>query len=278
MWKDMLPFWKFRELNNSLYFHFQTLLTGKHSGLSILLLCLQLVSHSLWCVLFIHILIFRSTNHYKAMTPITNNGNCFFVSKLYQPSKITQFVHFIILCNNSMIRWLNINSQQAVLEKWDSFLRISTFLMRMLGFKLVSIMTPKPGVNLSDKSSCHSWGHFKYLVKGIGLGFPWWLSGKRITAYRCRRHGLNPWPGKIPCSRKTKSPGSAAAVAEHCSIEPKGTTVEAMCHSYWTSEPRAHGNASKKSHREVYASPLECGPWLPQRKSLQQQRPRMVKK
>ena len=28
-------------------------------------------------------------------------------------------------------------------------------------------------------------------------GLPWWLIGKE-SAYQCRRHRFNPWPGKIP--------------------------------------------------------------------------------
>ena len=29
------------------------------------------------------------------------------------------------------------------------------------------------------------------------LGFPWWLSGEESTC-QCRRHGFDPWSGKIP--------------------------------------------------------------------------------
>ena len=32
-------------------------------------------------------------------------------------------------------------------------------------------------------------------------GLPWWLSGKD-SACSCRRHGFDPWVGKIPWSRK----------------------------------------------------------------------------
>ena len=31
--------------------------------------------------------------------------------------------------------------------------------------------------------------------------FPWWLSGKE-SACQCKRHGFNPWAGKIPWDRK----------------------------------------------------------------------------
>ena len=33
------------------------------------------------------------------------------------------------------------------------------------------------------------------------LGNPWWLSGKEF-ACQCRRHGFDPWVGKIPWRRK----------------------------------------------------------------------------
>ena len=29
------------------------------------------------------------------------------------------------------------------------------------------------------------------------LGFPWWLSGEESVCH-CRRHGFDPWVGKIP--------------------------------------------------------------------------------
>ena len=36
-------------------------------------------------------------------------------------------------------------------------------------------------------------------------GFPWWLSGKEST-YQCRRHGFDPWSGKIPHAEEQLSP------------------------------------------------------------------------
>ena len=33
------------------------------------------------------------------------------------------------------------------------------------------------------------------------MGRPWWLSGRESTC-QCRRHGLDPWVGKIPWRRK----------------------------------------------------------------------------
>ena len=44
----------------------------------------------------------------------------------------------------------------------------------------------------------------KYHIKRILcllLDFPGWLHGKE-SACQCRRHGFNPWVGKIPWNRK----------------------------------------------------------------------------
>ena len=35
----------------------------------------------------------------------------------------------------------------------------------------------------------------------IYIWLPWWFSGKE-HACQCRRHGFNPWTGKIPWKRK----------------------------------------------------------------------------
>ena len=40
------------------------------------------------------------------------------------------------------------------------------------------------------------------------LGLPWWLSGKEST-YPCKRHGFNPWSGKIPHPVEQLSPSTA---------------------------------------------------------------------
>ena len=42
-------------------------------------------------------------------------------------------------------------------------------------------------------------------ITGKQTGLPWWLSGKRL-ACQCRRHGFDPWSGKIPHAAKQLSP------------------------------------------------------------------------
>ena len=39
------------------------------------------------------------------------------------------------------------------------------------------------------------------IICRISSGLPWWLSGKE-SACQCRRHGFNPWVGKIHWRRK----------------------------------------------------------------------------
>jgi len=42
-------------------------------------------------------------------------------------------------------------------------------------------------------------------------GLPWWLSGEESTC-QCRRHGLDPWSGKIP--HAAEQPGPCATTLE----------------------------------------------------------------
>ena len=48
-------------------------------------------------------------------------------------------------------------------------------------------------------------GSSKTPIQDILLGLPWWLSGKE-SACQCRRHGFNPWSGRIPCVMEQLSP------------------------------------------------------------------------
>ena len=57
-------------------------------------------------------------------------------------------------------------------------------------------------------------------------GLPWWLSGKE-SACQCRRHGFNPWSGKIPRARGQQSPFSMTT--EPVLLSPGATTWKPMC-------------------------------------------------
>ena len=57
-------------------------------------------------------------------------------------------------------------------------------------------------------------------------GLPWWLSGKESTC-QCRRHGFNPWVGKIPWRTKwwpapVLLPGRSHAQRRLAGYRPRG--------------------------------------------------------
>ena len=55
-------------------------------------------------------------------------------------------------------------------------------------------------------------------------GLPWWLSGKE-SAYQCRRHGFNPWSGKIPHAAGQLSPcATATETTEASTLEQRSAT------------------------------------------------------
>ena len=55
---------------------------------------------------------------------------------------------------------------------------------------------PSAGISLQHQSRSEIWG-----TESRYTGFPWQLSGKESTC-QCKRHGFNPWAGKIPWRRK----------------------------------------------------------------------------
>ena len=67
------------------------------------------------------------------------------------------------------------------------------------------------------------WFFYETTSKNI-RGLPWWLSGKE-SACQCRRHGFNPWLGKIPHAREELSP--SATTTEPASWSPCAATVKA---------------------------------------------------
>ena len=55
---------------------------------------------------------------------------------------------------------------------------------------------PSAGISLQHQLRSEIWG-----TESRYTGFPWQLSGKESTC-QCKRHGFNPWAGKIPWRRK----------------------------------------------------------------------------
>ena len=54
-------------------------------------------------------------------------------------------------------------------------------------------------------------------IKKDNFGLPWWRSGWE-SACQCRRHGFEPWSGKIP--HATEQMGPWATITEPAHLEP----------------------------------------------------------
>ena len=71
-------------------------------------------------------------------------------------------------------------------------------------------------------------------------GLPWWLSGKESTC-QCRRHGFDPWVGKIPQRRKWQPtpvflPGESHGWKSQVGYSPRGRKESDMTeqlHWHW---------------------------------------------
>ena len=64
----------------------------------------------------------------------------------------------------------------------------------------------------------------------VSISIPWWLSSKRIhlQCRRCRRHGFDPWVGKIPWRRKWQPtpvllPGKIPWTEKPCKLQSLGS-------------------------------------------------------
>ena len=58
-----------------------------------------------------------------------------------------------------------------------------------------------------------------------GLGLPWWLRGKESTTCQCRRHGVDPWVGKI--LHVTQQLNLCTPTTESTLWSPSAATTEA---------------------------------------------------
>ena len=94
-----------------------------------------------------------------------------------------------------------------------------------------------------------------YLVsKSWCIGLPWWLSGKE-SACQCRRHGFDPWSGKVP----------------HAAEQPSwGPQLLRLCLRAWElqllkpARPRARAPQQERLlPREAWAPQLESSPCSP---------------
>ena len=70
--------------------------------------------------------------------------------------------------------------------------------------------------------------------------FPWWLSSKE-PACLCRRHGLNPWAGKIPWRRKWQATPGFLPLEPHAVKSLVG-------YSPWGCKRVGHDSATKTAN------------------------------
>ena len=89
------------------------------------------------------------------------------------------------------------------------------------------------------------------MVKTLLSRLPWRLSGKE-SGWQCRRHGFDPWSGRIPCAMEQLSP--CAATIESVFLEPENHN----CRSPRALEPEIH----KRSHCNEKPAHLESSPVL----------------
>ena len=76
-------------------------------------------------------------------------------------------------------------------------------------------------------------------------GLPWWLSGKESSC-QYRKHGLNPWSGKIP---KVLEQLSLCASTLQPVLQSLGSaTPEPTHHSYWSPQALGSKLLNKRSH------------------------------
>ena len=114
-------------------------------------------------------------------------------------------------------------------------------------------------------------------------GFPWWLSGKE-SACQCRKHGFNPWSGKIPHASEQLSPWATTVLFSLCSraqepqlLSPGAALLKPAC-------PRACARQQENPlWREARTPQLESSPCSPQlekssRSNKDPAQPKMINK
>jgi len=76
-------------------------------------------------------------------------------------------------------------------------------------------------------------------------GLSWWLSGKESTCQcrRHRRHGFDPWVGKIPWRKKWQPTSVFLAGKSH---------VQRVGYSPWGGKRVGHNLATKQQHEGIY--------------------------
>ena len=82
------------------------------------------------------------------------------------------------------------------------------------------------------------------------------------STWQYRRHGFNPWSGKISHVAKQLSP--CATTVEPVLQSPGATNTQLMCGNYWSPSTLAHAPQKEKSPQWEASTPqLESSPCLP---------------
>ena len=78
--------------------------------------------------------------------------------------------------------------------------------------------------NVSAAETAQKISFFPYQINSKAIGLAWRLSGKEF-ACQCRRRGLDPWSGKLPCAMEQLSP--CAITTEPVLSSPGAAATEA---------------------------------------------------
>ena len=84
--------------------------------------------------------------------------------------------------------------------------------------------------------------------KSTNVGLPWWRSGWE-SACQCRRHGFEPWSGRIPHAAEQLGPWATAAEPARLEPVPRGGRGR-------NSERPAHRDEERSPHRDEEWPPL----------------------
>ena len=102
---------------------------------------------------------------------------------------------------------------------------------------------------------CTSLGQQSQLaIRKTKQGLPWRLSGKE-SACQCRRHGFDPWSGRIPHAAEQLSPCTTAT--EPVVYSPGAVTTESTYCTYWSPhilEPVLRNKRSRRNEKLVHCN------------------------
>ena len=118
------------------------------------------------------------------------------------------------------------------------------------GSRLLSTsMSKTPQAGVSPEEGSGSLSHLLHTISRLAeysWSLPVWLSGKESTCL-CRRRGLDPWYGKIPCRRKWQPTPVFLPGKSHGQRNPAG-------YGPWGRKRVGHNRATKSSNKNIHHS------------------------